>query len=407
MRRAALVAFMLAFPVLAAGPIDSLNQQVMDLYNQGRFEEATPLCIQLVQMLERQFGPDSLQFASGLNNLAELYVKQHKPDQAEPLYRRALAIREAQLGADHPDVAKSRARLAELLQAKPAPKPAAPPPPPPPRSNPEMEKALALNQQSLQLSRQGKAAEALPLAQQVLAVFQAHLPADHPNIAVALGNVAQLQMQLAHYDEALPLFQRAAAILERRHDGNPADLGFMLANIADIHAQKQNYAEAESWYKRALPVLEKALKPGDENISRILNNLAECYRAQGKVPEIDPLMKGRIKPGRVALPVAKLAPEQTKPPDPADVEQASQLDQALFHLTQAKKYEEALPVALDLQALTEKMYGASSLAAALNLDRLAELYRELGRDAEAEPLAAKSRAIREAARASDRSIIAK
>ena len=411
MRLAPLLAALVAFPLFAASPIDALNQQVMDLYNQGRYEEATPLCLQLVQMLERQFGPDSLQFASGLNNLAELYVKSHKPEQAEPLYRRSLMIRQAQLGPDHPDVIKSRARLAELEQSKPAPKPAAPPPPQqPPRPNPAaeaMDKAIALNQQSLQLGRQGKAAEALPLAQQVLTIFEAHLPADHPNIAIALGNLAQLQVQLAHYDEALPPLQRAVAILQKAKGTNQTDLGFMLVNIADIQAQKQNCAEAETWYKRALPVLEKVLKPDDPNLSHVLNNLAECYRAQGKVPETDPLLKGRIGMGRVALPIAKAAPEQVKPPNPEDVEQAHQLDQALFHLSEAKKYEDALPVALDLQALTEKIYGADSLAAAVNLDRLAALYRSMGRDAEAEPLAARSRAIRDAARATDHTTIAK
>ena len=381
----------------AASPIDSLNKQVLDLYNQGKFEEATPLCQQLVQMLEQQYGSDSLQFASGLNNLAELYVKQHKPEQAYPLYRRSLLIREAQLGPDHPDVAKSRARLAEVTP--PPPKQMQSPPPPPRQvanpANQDMQRAMELNREALQLGNQGKAKEAIPLARQVLAIFEKDLAPDHPNIAIGLGNLAQLYAQSGQYDEALPLYQRALPMLEKK--GNTPELGYVLATIGDIHAQKHEFPEAESWYKKAIPVLPA----NDPGLSRILNNMAEVYRAQGKVPELDPLMRGKIKPGQVALPGGnKPAPaDPGKPPDMEDAAQERELDQALFHLTEAKKYEDALPVALDLQALTERMYGASSLAAAMNLDRMAALYKAMGRDAEAEPLIARAKAIRASAKA--------
>jgi tetratricopeptide (TPR) repeat protein len=53
--------------------------------------------------------------ATSLNNLAELYRTQGLYAQAEPLHRRALAIREKALGPEHPDVAKSLNDLAYLL----------------------------------------------------------------------------------------------------------------------------------------------------------------------------------------------------------------------------------------------------------------------------------------------------
>ena len=40
-----------------------------------------------------------------LNNLAALYDNQGRYAEAEPLYKRALAIQEKALGPDHPDVA--------------------------------------------------------------------------------------------------------------------------------------------------------------------------------------------------------------------------------------------------------------------------------------------------------------
>jgi tetratricopeptide (TPR) repeat protein len=52
--------------------------------------------------------------ANSLNNLADLYGAQGRYARAEPLYQRALAIREKALGPDHPDVATSLSNLAQL-----------------------------------------------------------------------------------------------------------------------------------------------------------------------------------------------------------------------------------------------------------------------------------------------------
>ena len=49
-----------------------------------------------------------------LNNLAALYDDQGRYAEAEPLYKRALAIDEKALGPDHPDVALSLNNLAAL-----------------------------------------------------------------------------------------------------------------------------------------------------------------------------------------------------------------------------------------------------------------------------------------------------
>jgi hypothetical protein len=51
---------------------------------------------------------------SSLNNLATLYYEQGQYAQAEPLHRRALAIREKALGPDHPDVATTLNNLCLL-----------------------------------------------------------------------------------------------------------------------------------------------------------------------------------------------------------------------------------------------------------------------------------------------------
>ena len=50
------------------------------------------------------FGPQDPRLATTLNNLGEVYRAQAKYAEGEPLYKRALAIREKALGPEHPDV---------------------------------------------------------------------------------------------------------------------------------------------------------------------------------------------------------------------------------------------------------------------------------------------------------------
>ncbi len=52
----------------------------------------------------RRWAPTTPMSAQSLNNLAVLYQAQGRYAEAEPLYKRALAIREKALGPDHPDV---------------------------------------------------------------------------------------------------------------------------------------------------------------------------------------------------------------------------------------------------------------------------------------------------------------
>lgn len=65
---------------------------------------------------ERLHGPDHPDVALTLHNLGLVYVSQGVLEKAEPLYRRALAIREQAQGETGRDVEKSLADLIGLLK---------------------------------------------------------------------------------------------------------------------------------------------------------------------------------------------------------------------------------------------------------------------------------------------------
>ncbi len=90
----------------------ALNDQVVDLYQQGRFQEAITLAERALRLREATLGPEHPATAASLNNLALLYGRMGDYSRAERLFQRALAIREKVLGSEHPDTTTSLNNLA-------------------------------------------------------------------------------------------------------------------------------------------------------------------------------------------------------------------------------------------------------------------------------------------------------
>jgi len=86
---------------------NTLNLQVEQLHLAGKYVEATELAKEALALA----GPA---VAKALNDLATLYFVQGRDVDAEPLFKRALAVLNKALGPDHPAVAAARCHLSEL-----------------------------------------------------------------------------------------------------------------------------------------------------------------------------------------------------------------------------------------------------------------------------------------------------
>jgi tetratricopeptide (TPR) repeat protein len=170
-----LIGFFLSVPHAALAQVDeaaALNQQVLQLYSQGRYSEAIPLAQRTLAIVEKARGPDNPDVATALDNLAQLYSFQGRYTDAEPLYKRSLAIREKALGPDHANVALSLNNLAGLYQT------------------------------------QGRYADAETLYKRSLAIREKALGPDHPDVAQSLNNLGSLYYNQGRYADALPFVKR-------------------------------------------------------------------------------------------------------------------------------------------------------------------------------------------------------
>lgn len=94
--------------------VENLCSRAFLCQEQGKFEEAEFLFRQAIASYERAFGEQHPNYAVSLYILAILYQDQGRFSEAESLLRQALAITKQALGENHPDYANSVFSLAVL-----------------------------------------------------------------------------------------------------------------------------------------------------------------------------------------------------------------------------------------------------------------------------------------------------
>ena len=103
----------------ALGPDDpgvaaALNELAVLYQDQGNDADALPLFQRALKIDEKARGPNHPSLATYLNNMALVYQAQENYTDALPLFQRSLTIREKALGPDHPRVATALNSLAVL-----------------------------------------------------------------------------------------------------------------------------------------------------------------------------------------------------------------------------------------------------------------------------------------------------
>jgi Flp pilus assembly protein TadD len=146
-------------------------------------------------------GRESSVIASLYHNLGGLEHARGRYRRAEPLARRAVALRERALGTHHPDVARDVAALAAIVDGR------------------------------------GRHAEAETLHRRALAVFQTRLGARHRETAAALGNLAACLHAQGRAREAETVATQASAMSGRLLGVAHPDAQLAAANLAAIRRQ--------------------------------------------------------------------------------------------------------------------------------------------------------------------------
>ena len=244
-----------------------------------------------------------------------------------------------------------------------------------------IDEATALSQQVIELYKKERYSEAVSLAERALAIYEKGLGLDHPDVATALYNLAEVYRSQGRYVDAEPLFKRALGIQEKVLGPNHLEVAQSLNNLAILYKQQGRYADAEPLYKRSLAIRENALGPNHPDVAQSLGNLADLHSMRARFADAEPLYKRSLAIRESAL-----------GPDHPDV--AATLNNLAILYMQQGRFADAEPLYKRSLAI-EEVRGPDNLGVARALNNLAILYQDESHYADAELFYKRSLAIRE------------
>lgn len=332
-----------------------LDQAGLYLLEQGQYQQARTLLQRALVMRETLLGPEHLDVALSLENLAGPYLYQGLYAQAEPLFERVLAIRSRILGEQNSDV------------------------------------AVSLNNLGLLYQYQGDFARAADLYRQALDIWQRGETTDHPHVARTTGNLAWLYHDLGRIAQAEQLYREAIAMWERVGGSSHPDLAVCLNNLARLYLRLGKFAQAETLFQRVLAIRENALEPDHPSIAQSLQYLAQVQQSRWHYHEAELLLKH-------ALAIRK------KSQGPAHLDVAMCLGELARFYAFTARFEQAEQVYRQALSVCEQASGLEHPYRAILLKRYAALLSHVGRKREAISANALARAIHQQHLASEPSL---
>jgi non-specific serine/threonine protein kinase/serine/threonine-protein kinase len=257
--------------------------------------------------IDRDLADQPLVQARLLQSLASTYSELGRHARAEPLQRRALALRERWLGPEHPLTLSSGTKLVALLdrlgrfaeaehlaRTVLARRTIV--------SGPKDPDTLRI-QQALGgvLLNQGKVEEAITLLRAVHADFAAVLGPRHRDSLNALNSLAMAEAQAEAYERAQTMLEQAlAGYRESFGDDDPGTMR-ALNNLGYIHDLQERYAEAEALYRAALQARQRVFGAEHPETLTAMNNLAFALSGLGREAEAEPLYRQAMEGRRRVL----------------------------------------------------------------------------------------------------------
>ena len=236
----------------------------------GHLDEAKPCLVQALEEWQKA-GRDGPEILMTLETLAEIHRGSSEYAEAEPLYVRALRVREFAFGTESSELLGTVDSLAYVYFG---------------------------------LKRY---AEAEPLYNRLIGLWEKSAGPDHPMIALTLEKMAEFLVVQERYEEAAPLVERAMAIRGRAHIASM----HLRARLALMKGDKD---EAASIVGRSISTAQSAGLP-DEALVELMRVHSSFLRNSGHAAEAleyEARVKAVIFKGE-ARPAPKKSPEKIKP----------------------------------------------------------------------------------------------
>lgn len=244
--------FLLAAPALAAwaqagaDETAALNLRAEAEAERGRFDEAERIWRQALAEITKRSGPNSPEATGIVLSLAGLYLETGHSEKAAPLLRRFEST--ADVDATHDPV-----RASENLEI------------------------LGL----ISLSRRSPA-KALTFLQTALEIQESHGNSSDELVARILIGRAKVLGALGRREEAERDMRRAMAIVEVVHDPPPLLMIEMWSAAGLLHARAKEVAETNGCFDKATKIAEVSFGAGHPLVALVLHSYSSALRLLGE-----------------------------------------------------------------------------------------------------------------------------
>jgi tetratricopeptide (TPR) repeat protein len=355
------------------------NNQVVQYYQQGQFQQAQALAEKAFKIRKNILGekhPDTL---VSLNNLAGIYSELGRFSEALPLTEKAYSLSKEMLGEKHPDTLVHLNNLAGIYQKLG-----------------RFSEALALSEKAYSLSKEvgeknpyttvaslnnlgmvyqtlGRLDDALHLSEQAYLFSQEVLGEKHPDTLISLNNLAEIYSELGRFSDALALSEKAYSLSKEMLGEQHPDTFTSLNNLAMAYQTLGRLDEALPLYKKVYYSSTEILGEKHPDTLVSLNNLAYIYSELGHFSEALALSEKAYFISKKGL--------GEKHPDTL-----ISLNNLAYIYSELGRFSQALALSEKAYSLSKEVLGEQHPDTFTSLNNLAMAYQTLGRLDEALPL---------------------
>ncbi|KAK7253710.1 hypothetical protein SO694_00002359 [Aureococcus anophagefferens] len=257
-----------ALPVADAENVDDLVDRVLGsdratderllgelevlLYSIAEHASAVRVLEKILEIKEREFGPDHREVVFALKHLGGTYGSLGDYAKQRDLLERALAIQERTLAIQEREYGRDHVELAGTLMG------------------------LGNAYGSL-----GDYAKKRDLLERAIAILEREYGSENVVVALALGNLANAHGSLGDYAKQRDVLEHVLAILERKFGRDHTTVASTLSDLGDAHGSLGDNAKARELLERALAIQERKYGGDHVYVARTLRNLGNAHGSLG------------------------------------------------------------------------------------------------------------------------------
>ena len=244
---------------------------------------------------------DSIYVAVSYNNIGSVYNDKGEYDKALEFHNKALTIRKAKLGEEHPDVAGSYNNIGSVYYMKG-----------------DYDKALdfynkdlairksklgeehtdvatSYNNMGLVYYMKGDYDKALEYYNKALTIRKSKLGEEHTNVATSYNNIGSVYYMKGDYDKTLEFHNKALTIQKAKLGEEHTDVATSYSFIGVTYCNKEEYSKALKYFDKALPIFLSKGNGAGETICLLYQWKALCYSELGDTAKAKEYLKKAVE----------------------------------------------------------------------------------------------------------------